>query len=330
MSIINTIGLILLLIFGLVVMLLIASTINHYYQLRKEAKKYPPLGKMVEVNNSQIHVYAEGQGDITLVFLAGHGTHCPTIDFKPLWMRLTDEYRIAIVERAGYGWSETSARPRDLDTMLEETRQALELAGERGPYVLVPHSMSGLEAIYWAQTYPHEMKAVIGLDPTVPDFVDQSLELPHKAKLFLMYLVSRMGISRFMPRSEAAETLPLLKSKELSDEAKEQYLAMFYKSAYTKNMLREIDYLIDNARKVKSNKEPMNTPVYFFISDGKEVPGTDWRELLSNYVLQSAIGKYNFLDCGHYVHHEEPDTIANGMKVFIAHIKQLTGPGGYN
>jgi len=35
--------------------------------------------------------------------------------------------------------------------MLEETRRALELSGEKGPYVLLPHSMSGLEAIYWAQ-----------------------------------------------------------------------------------------------------------------------------------------------------------------------------------
>lgn len=52
-------------------------------------------------------------------------------------MRMIDKYRIAVVEKSGYSWSETSNSPRDIDTMLEETRKALELSGEKGPYVLV-------------------------------------------------------------------------------------------------------------------------------------------------------------------------------------------------
>ena len=58
--------------------------------------------------------------------------------------------------------------------MLEETRRALILAGERGPYVLLPHSMSGLEAIYWAQKYPQEIKAIIGLDMAFPEAYEKA------------------------------------------------------------------------------------------------------------------------------------------------------------
>ena len=47
--------------------------------------------------------------------------------------------------------------------MLNEVRQGLSLAGESGPYILFPHSMSGLEAVYWAQQYPDEVTAIIGL-----------------------------------------------------------------------------------------------------------------------------------------------------------------------
>lgn len=60
-------------------------------------------------------------------------------------------------------------KSRRLDVMLEETRRALILTGEKGPYVLLPHSMSGLEAIYWAQKYPQEIKAIIGLDMAFPE-----------------------------------------------------------------------------------------------------------------------------------------------------------------
>jgi len=46
--------------------------------------KNPPLGKMVNVGGDSMHVYFDGQGDKTLVFMSGHGTACPTLDFKPL------------------------------------------------------------------------------------------------------------------------------------------------------------------------------------------------------------------------------------------------------
>ena len=124
-----------------------------------------------------------------------------------------------------------------------------------------------------------------------------------------------------MPESEVEKTFPLMKSKDLTDEDKEQYMAILYKSAYSKNMLSEIDFLLDNAKKVQANKIPIHTPIYFFISDGKEVPGTNWRELLSNYVLKIDVGKYKYLDCGHYLHHKKADTIVNEIKAFIRQIK---------
>ena len=182
---------------GLVVVLLLLSTLYHTYQLRNEAKEYPPPGKSVQVNNNKMHVFTEGQGDITLVFMSGSGTSNPTIDFKPLWMRMTDNYRIAVVEKAGYGWSETSSSSRDIDTILQETRKALNLSGEEGPYVLVPHSMSGLEAIYWAQKYPDEVKAIIGLDIAIPDiYINTSFRLPSKGELYLTYFMARIGLTR--------------------------------------------------------------------------------------------------------------------------------------
>ena len=36
--------------------------------------------------------------------------------------------------------------------------------GFEGPYVLCPHSMSGLEAVLWAQKYPDKVEAIVGLD----------------------------------------------------------------------------------------------------------------------------------------------------------------------
>ena len=310
---------IIIIILSMVVIIVFALMTNHNNQLRKEAGKFLPPGSMVEVNDKKLHVYIQGEGDIPVVFMAGHGTSNPTLDFKPLWMRMIDEYRIAVVERSGYGWSETSTSPRGIDTMLEETRKALILSGEKGPYILVPHSMSGLEAIYWAQKYPDEVKAIIGLDPSTPETIDL-IPQPHKIQLHFMYFISRIGLSRFMPESDVGVNLPLMKSNELSEEDKNQYLAIFYKSAFTKNMLREIDYMRDNAKAVATNEAPADTPMYFFISNDQEVSTAGWKAALSNYLTKITVSEYMYLDTGHYVHYDQADIIAKETKAFLNRI----------
>lgn len=56
---------------------------------------------MVEVKGHDLHVYTEGEGDITIVFLSGAGTSARVLDVKPLWSKLSTKYRIAVVERLG-------------------------------------------------------------------------------------------------------------------------------------------------------------------------------------------------------------------------------------
>lgn len=320
MKVLKILGKIGLVVVGLVVVLLVSSTIYHTYKLRSEAKEFPPPGELVEVNDKQMHVYSKGQGDTTLVFMSGFGTPSPTIDFKPLWSKMTDEYRIAVVEKAGYGWSETSSSSRDIDTMLEETRKALNISGEDGPYVLVPHSMSGLEAIYWAQQYPEEVKAIIGLDSAIPDIYNASFEYPQKSQLNIVYLISRIGLARFMDRAELEKNLPLLQSEELTKEDKDKLIAMFYKSSLTKNMLNEVDTIKENARKVRANGIPTNIPMYFFMSNESNVIMPTWKDETSKYMSNINLGKFKSLDSGHYVHHEKSEIIAKEAKGFLKEV----------
>ena len=111
---------------------------------KHEEKLFVPTGKMISINGNKLHIYAEGHGKETLVFMAGSGTASPVLDFKAITSLFSKEYRIVIVEKAGYGFSDISDTSRDIQTMLEETRMTLDLAGEMGPYILFPHSMSGI------------------------------------------------------------------------------------------------------------------------------------------------------------------------------------------
>lgn len=145
----------------------------------------------------------EGEGDITIVFMSGGGTSSPVLDFKSLYSLLSDEYRIAVVEKAGYGFSEVVDvnRDIDIDNLLSETREALLKAGISEPYILMPHSMSGIEALYWGQMYPDDVMAIIGLDMAVPEsYVDYNIKIP---MIKLSSFAASVGITRWI--SDIAE-----------------------------------------------------------------------------------------------------------------------------
>ena len=97
---------IVLMIAAVVVFLLAGIYINHRLRLHQEAEFRTPLGQMVEVDGHHMSVYTEGRGEKTLVFLSGGGTCSPILDFKSLYSLLSGDYKIAVVEKFGYGFSD--------------------------------------------------------------------------------------------------------------------------------------------------------------------------------------------------------------------------------
>lgn len=126
-----------------------------------EQKKYPPIGKIVEVDGKDMHIYIKGQGDHTIVLLSGLGTTAPALDFEPLVNELSKNNQVVVVEYFGYGWSELTDKERTVENIVEEIRTALKKSNIQGPYIMMPHSVSGIYSMYYANAYKEEVKAII-------------------------------------------------------------------------------------------------------------------------------------------------------------------------
>lgn len=297
-----------------VLILLLIICINHQIHLKEEAELRLPLGQMVEVDGHNMSIYVEGTGDITLVFMSGGGTCSPLLDFKSLYSLLSDKYQVAVVEKFGYGFSDVVDKDRDIDSILEDTRTALALAGLNAPYVLCPHSMSGLEALYWAQKYPDEVSAIIGLDMAVPEYYDSmNINIP------IMHIAgwaANIGVTRFIPGISDSDAI---KYGTLSDDEKEIYRAIFYSRTATVTMINETERVKENAVKVNNMGAPQ-IPMLLFISDGSGGTGFDkeiWRKIPIEYVSQIDEGEYIELDCPHYVHDYEYKAISENILSFL-------------
>ena len=293
----------------------------HRFRLRQEARLHPAPGELVSVEGTPQHVFTAGRGQHTLVFLAGHGTCCPTLDFKPLWSELQDHHRIVVVERPGYGWSQPSKRPRSVEQLLSETREALRRSGEQPPFVLVPHSMAGLESLLWAQRFPKEVSAIIGLDACVP----RSIELLPKPKwlgLYLMGVMVRCGLPRLMNDTDLGRALPLLGMDELTDQEKAALCVRFYRGAVSSSMLQELHTLTSNAKQVGVGSPPVHTPVLSFVSETQTTDVKGWDQRLSEYFSQMTINQQIMLDGGHYLHYTHSKEMCRTIESFLLGITE--------
>ena len=105
---------VILIIICLMILFLLGVFIYHRVMLGKEKSLISqPLGDMIEVDGGKMCIFTEGSGEHTIVFMSGYGTPSPILDFKPLYDKLSNDYRIVVVEKFGYGFSDETDTPRD-------------------------------------------------------------------------------------------------------------------------------------------------------------------------------------------------------------------------
>ena len=295
----------------LIVLFLAIMAIYNQIMLKKnKALCETPLGQLVEVDGHNMSIYTEGEGEHTIVFLSGHGTSSPILDFKPLYSKLSDDYKIVVVEKFGYGFSDLVDGERDLDTILRQDREALEKCGIEAPYVLCPHSFSGYEATRWAQEYPDEVEAIVGLDMCTPHCMDvNKLKEKHSSSAFLW------GIARFMKAVGIVRLFDYNESGVLSEEECAIYKEIACHKNVNDTMQNEGD--VEIALNDERNSAPLPTvPVLLYVSN--ETSNDEYRiGGMQAMVDASSDGTLIQLDCGHYVHYYAYERISQDMKAFI-------------
>ena len=282
-------------------------------------------GKKVEVGGTELNVYTEGSGSPTIVFLSGGGVTCPVLEYKPIWKRMSGKYRIAVIEKAGYGFSGSKTTERTVENLVAEDREALAKAGINPPYVLAAHSYSGFEAVYWANTYPDEVKAVLSMDMGIPDMaIAQSKELPEEKRRAmvlkqqkLLQKVSKGGILTKLMKNKLENASGLMSGNELTEDEKSAYKEYFYKNIAHQEFTDEAMLMTDNA--VKASKTGLlKCPCCFFVSDMKmPVKSVSWRQVGADYAKKCG-GELHLSDKGHMMYAFIPDEMSDTFKKFLA------------
>ena len=304
---------------GSLIGLLLILTATNLSITAVEKHRYPAPGKLVDVGGRNMHIFTEGSGTRNVILLNGLTTASPVTDFAPLIRGLTQDFRVTVVEYFGYGWSDWTGEPRTNQNVVDEVRRALREADILPPYVVVPHSLSGIYTLYWINKHPEEIDAVVALDITVT----AQLKYLHWTSLYSLLNVARIvGIVR----------LALLVDPDLAgysypsfSEAQRQTIRRMASWNYlNRTVLNEIYRISQNLREVQGYKFPDTIPISMILSRdttremGKLMPGTDWVTVNQDLVAGNPRASIYLVDGGHNVHWLNSGMIARVVRETVA------------
>ena len=297
-------------ILSFILLFLLATFIFHRISLEKEEASLTPMGQQVLVNGHQINVYVEGDGLETIVVLSGAGIASPILDFKEVSESLSKQYKVVIVERAGYGYSDDSNYSRDVMEVLSETRQALSQANITGPFIILSHSMASLESLAWQEKYPDEVKALIGLDWALPSSYENLKD--NQALLTLAYCSSKIGLLRYFPESF------YIKNQTLIESERKQYKLLAYKQLMSQAMFHESRLAKENAKKVPSSINP-KIPALLLVSNGEGTTfsQSEWQRYAERFASDQSNVQVVYMDAPHDLYHYKSHEIVSQIEDFL-------------
>lgn len=287
-----------------------------------DKNEYQPVGKLINVDGHNMHIWAEGTGDGTVVFGVGYQMPSGYVDFYPLYSEISKHSGVAVYDRPGYGWSDVADTPRDIDTITKEIHELLVQAGEKPPYIFVAHSIAGLEALRFAQLYQDEVQGVVLIDGSNPNMYT-NMQKPSsfayaRTSIFKnsIRFFNKTGITRLLfstvypysstPMSTARNSMALA-----TEPLKKLDAALFLRTFNNRNQIDEGKNKEQNAFEVLSHGYIGDIPLRIITSEElNNYPESKENQL--NLLKWSTDSKQIIVDgSGHAIHWSNPGVINN-------------------
>jgi pimeloyl-ACP methyl ester carboxylesterase len=278
--------------------------------------------RITTLDSHKMNLYINGNSEKKIVLLSGLGTPSPYIDYLKLSDILSEKFTVITVENFGYGYSDIYKKERSSQNIIEETRQALKQSGINPPYIIVCHSISGIYALWYANNYPKEIEAIIGIDSSVPE---QSKYLGKSKKKLFNELLWSLGITRFENIiNPGLFDHPLYKKGILSKDENKIYKSMLFRNYQNWDITNESEMSFKNEQSIIGAVFPQDIPVTFVLSDQTEAESkkmnlpNDWVEMHKLIIPGNIYGKIRVLTGSHYIHWQNEIEILNIIENIIS------------
>lgn len=315
----------------MVVVLLAAGFIYQQQATARDLEAYPPPGKLVKVDNIDMHIYCEGEGTPTVILESGLGAY--SLAWWTIRETVTQETRTCVYDRASMGWSSFTDTVSTHDIIIDNLHTLLDNAGETPPYILVGHSAGGVYVRAYAKQYPDEIAGMILVDSShensanrLPEYIVSASTSPDTMLEICPY-VSPFGVRRLLSMGET------FVSDFYSDETiRGAAIANFYRSTYCSALLNEIAGFALDTQQDDPPPDLGDLPLIVLTAGRGYVTDTDsiedsemlatlqeadrvWNELQEELAGLSTNSTHIIVeDSGHVIQGDRPDAVIDAIR----------------
>lgn len=275
----------------------------------------------------RMNLHCTGKGAPTVVLEGGWTT--TTMWWRAIQSRVAATTRVCSYDRAGYGFSDAAALPRSAAPIAKDLGLLLKAAGEHGPYILVAHSLGGLDARLFADDHRREMKGMLLIDPTVPGQVEKmgAVSTSYKADMDgLTGAVARcsQGIIAGTIKPDTRESRPCVDpaSKSLPEDINAAHRAQQLTAGYQRTAASELQSLDISSREVEAAQRSYGTMPLIVMTAGKSNFNPDlaqadqakldatWFGLHEQVAKLSSNGQHRTVpEASHFIPKDDPDAV---------------------
>lgn len=135
------------------------------------SRNYKPVGQLIDIDSSKMHLNCTGNGTPTVIFESGLGEN--SVSWSEIQPEIAKTNRVCSYDRAGRLWSERRPEPVTAVGTVTRLHKLLSAASVAPPYVMVGHSLGGPLIMVFADQYPQDVSGVVLVDAAHPDQNDR-------------------------------------------------------------------------------------------------------------------------------------------------------------
>jgi pimeloyl-ACP methyl ester carboxylesterase len=331
-----------------IVLLIFTGVIYQAIGAARDARRFPPPGRMIDAGGFRLHLQESGSSDGPVVVLES-GIAASSLSWSRVAQEVAKFARVVRYDRAGLGWSERASTPRAAAQCAQELRRLLENAGIRGPVVLVGHSFGGYVARIFASQFPGQVAGLVLLDnPSTSEWTQLSLEGQRKLQGGALFsrigaVLARLGVVRFcLARlSAGSANLPVMVTRTFGRSALTvvgrlvgevqklpaglwpQVQAHWCQPKAFHSMASHLAYLPQSAAQVEAFSMPTNIPVLVLTASKPDAARHAAQETVAGLSTQ---GKHIVATTsGHWIQLDEPELVLEAIRAVCDTVK-LSAP----
>lgn len=141
----------------------LAAALGATYQVvgeRADLERYPPPGRLVDVNGRRLHLYCAGKGHGPAVVIEAGAGNDSTL-WADIVQRVSSFAKVCTYDRAGLGWSDPAPLPMTFEDRANDLHSLLAATDLTGPLILVGHSYGGYIVRAFTRLHPQQVAGIV-------------------------------------------------------------------------------------------------------------------------------------------------------------------------